>query len=76
MKKIVGMHEAKTSAGEPVTLYEMEDLAELTIALEPSANDNRGIRTMELSDGRRLKLVGHGEYLVEATGEAFLLDRR
>ncbi|MDH4414076.1 MAG: hypothetical protein QE484_12255 [Rhizobium sp.] len=76
MKKIIAMHEAKTPSGEPVTLYEMEELADMTMALVPSANDNGGVRTMELSDGRRLKLVGHGEYLVEATGEAFLLDRR
>ena len=76
MKKIIAMHEARTPAGGPVTLYEMEELADIAKALEPSANDNVGIRNMELSDGRKLKLVGHGEYLVEATGEAFLLDKR
>lgn len=75
MKKIIGMHGAMTPAGEHVTLFEMEELADITVALEPSANDNIGASHMETSDGRALKRVGQGEYLVEATGEAFLLDR-
>ncbi len=76
MKKMIAMYEARNPAGEHVTLYEMEEFADITKALEPSENDQRGIRNMELSDGRQLKLVGQGEYLVEATGEAFLLDSR
>lgn len=60
MEKIINTYEATASGGASVTVYEVE---------------KEGIKSMQLSDGRPLKMVGDREFKIEGTDEVFLLDR-
>jgi hypothetical protein len=60
MEKIINTYEATASGGASVTVYEIEE---------------NGIKRMQLSDGRPLKMVGDREFKIEGTDEVFLLDR-
>ncbi len=73
MEKIIAMHEARTPLGERVTLYQKQHFADTEEALRKDGQLSAAA-TMELSDGRVLKLVGVGEYLEPSSGDVFLLD--
>jgi hypothetical protein len=69
MEKITNTYEAVASDGSKVTVYEVQDLDIAGTSADP------GPKRMQLSDGRRLKMVGERQFMIESTGEAFLLDR-
>ncbi|MBD8066077.1 hypothetical protein IC608_11400 [Devosia sp. PTR5] len=60
MDKIISTYEATAAGGASVTVYEVEA---------------DGLKRMQLSDGRPLKMVGDREFKIEDTDEVFLLDR-
>ncbi|TWC78322.1 hypothetical protein FB593_1126 [Rhizobium sp. SJZ105] len=72
--KIIAMHEARTPLGERVTPYRKQHFADADEALATDVHPSAAA-TMELSDGRHLKLVGVGEYREPVSGEVFLLDQ-
>jgi hypothetical protein len=72
MKKIVGMHEAKTPKGDTVTIYEIQEYLDAGTTDDPNKR-KLGIKRVELADGRALTMVGRGEYKIDGTDEVFLL---
>lgn len=76
MEKIIGTQEAQTPEGVAATIYEVQEYSDAADAIGPDGQ-RPGIKRFELADGRRLKMLGRGEYKVEGTDEVFLVtDQR
>lgn len=74
MDTIINTYEASAADGSTVTVYEVQNMEDAGTMSDPNRKD-AGIKRMQLSDGRPLKMVGEREFKIEGTDEVFLLDR-
>ncbi|WP_127144306.1 hypothetical protein [Pelagibacterium montanilacus] len=74
MEKILNTYEATAADGSSVTVYEVQESENAGVMESPDRKEG-GIKRMQLSDGRPLKMVGERQFKVDGTDEAFLLDR-
>lgn len=70
MKHIIDAKEAFTPDGGIATIYEFEEKSDIASRFEGRVCD---ANHFELADGRKLTMVGHGEYRADQTGDVFLV---
>jgi hypothetical protein len=73
MDKIINTYEASAADGSTVTVYEVQ--LDDAGAAASADHDARGVRRMQLSDGRPLKMVGERAFKIDGTDEVYLLRR-